>query len=466
MNNSAHLGQILAFSLLLGTSTSIFAVDPFSGFFDQAEQATPSGISMQPSSQSNSYQQPQSELVEMALQQNAQESLAEISLQQAEADKTLNESALNTQVLWETDAGYNYIEQRDRDLNVDNNLKNGVLQTKISLDKTLWDKSLTLGVATAKKHIKTAQLNVLSEQEDVRASALLAELAFQQAKATLAISRKRIQQLQSLLTRTKHRQQLGYAAEIDIVEAQTSLDRATTQLITEQAQVDATRITLLDITGSDTVTQSHNVTTYSPTAHNRAIQTLPVILKNVFNNNPKLKSLQADLAAQHYNLRQANAGTAPKLKLLSELEQTWSEGDTDGSQTDFVIGLNLTKPLYTGGRQAAQVELAKQQGHLSERRYIALKRQLTQTVQLAVAEYKSSLSTYQSLQRLNQQLEKQANFMNAGIKFGSKTDTDLIATLNSKIDVEKSLVQQHYNLLKIKVQLASLQGVLGEQSPY
>ncbi len=78
-----------------------------------------------------------------------------------------------------------------------------------------------------------------------------------------------------------------------------------------------------------------------------------------FQNNPSIRAATADARAARYAARAAVGDMLPRVTLESEWENSFRGNLGNRDQEDFRVGVRVTAPFFTGGRNIASVKRAK-----------------------------------------------------------------------------------------------------------
>jgi outer membrane protein TolC len=170
--------------------------------------------------------------------------------------------------------------------------------------------------------------------------------------------------------RLRTRQELGQASDIAVAELESGYQQARLQLNLSETRQRATRARLANVLGHPGMLSS-NLTKPTLDYDKRKLPEYEKLLKRAMNASPLLKALQAQLTAAQQRLEAARAGDMPRLD--AELEASDYSRDL-GSSDHWRAGINLSVPLYTGGRVDAvaaqqQSEVYRIQALLEQAKY-------------------------------------------------------------------------------------------------
>lgn len=170
--------------------------------------------------------------------------------------------------------------------------------------------------------------------------------------------------------RLRTRQELGQASDIAVAELDSDYQLARVQLNLSETHQRAARANLANILGHPGMLPSEvrkPVLNY----HQRKLPEYEKLLARAMAENPLLKALQSELSAAQQRVEAARAASGPRLD--AELEASEYSREL-GSSDHWRAGVNLSIPLYTGGRVDAaaaqqQAEVYRIQSSLEQVRY-------------------------------------------------------------------------------------------------
>ena len=183
-------------------------------------------------------------------------------------------------------------------------------------------------------------------------------------------------------------------------------------------------------------------------------------IANAFNNNPQLKSADADIEAAKAQYRASKSQLYPTLAL--EGDRTWNEDidGIEGKNEDWVIALRLRYNLYNGGSDSAR---KKQTAYLiEEAKEIrnTTKRQVEEGMRLSWHAYEytqkqlSFLTTYsESVVATREAYRKQFNI-------GKRSLLDLLNTENELLEAKSNYLNASYDQLYSLYRVAQAEGEL------
>ena len=177
-------------------------------------------------------------------------------------------------------------------------------------------------------------------------------------------------------------------------------------------------------------------------------------------NNPALNSARADLQATQERLPQAQAGWKPSVTADAGIENTDTHGGTgDSNSTTKSAGLELTQPVYRGGRTVAQTASAR---NAIAARSQLLRAQEQDLFQKAVTAYMNVVrdEALLDLQKQNQELQKrQFEATKDRFEVGELTKTDVSQSEARVAEAEANVIDAQGNLNSSRATFEQVVGV-------
>lgn len=483
MNKFSKQSAQIIFFLVLSIYTSLAKADVFDSYFEEppfgAETYThPHNQNNVPAPKNNytEYNAPAkhsinenktstivlpkgADIFDAALNSYANVSQADIEFSLAEAKMQQEELAYNTQILWEVDAGFLHSRASDHSISKTVHNNDRVAKTSVSLTKTIWDSSLDLSIQSAKQDMQTTKFKQFGEQQQLIESVALIYLDYLAANEIATIAQQRTNLFSTIKKQINTKQNLGYAADIDVVEVEKQLQAAKISLISAQNDLQKTNINLRQLTENDSY-HINAARSFSKKTNNIRIKAVPELINVALTNNTELSSLHSEQVALQKTIQSRRLETSPKFDLASSLSQSWKEGKKDQNSFDFSIGMKMKMPLYTGGRIANQIKQAKLELLHAERRSHKKRREIITQINIFSSDFSSSLSSYKSLLVLRKQVNKNIKLTKAAVPFGVRNSRHIYSALEDQFNLENALVRQFYDLLKIKVKIMKITGEL------
>ncbi len=356
---------------------------------------------------------------------------------------------------------------RSNDVNFNTSINAG-LANRIALTATqpLYDPKRR---AEQQQLLKSADLSELEWQAAKQALMLrVAQQYFDVAVAqkALEVTRKQTESVQKIAVEMHDRFNIGTTPVTDTHEADARLASMQAMQLSAEMDLQNKRNLLADTTGlsveSLTALLPQNVVNEA-----RATPLDSWMSEGASGNyQVRMSEVAADVAAQEAK-KYAFASTV-KVDAIAqaardELDGHGSYGSSDTRQTNAVIGLQVSVPLFTGGyRDAKQAEamqlVTKAQAETVRNRQLAAQ-QIRQT-------YLSLTTDESRLKALQQTLDADKLRLDAtklGRQVGDRTTLDVLNAENEVANAELNVVLAQVNLLMNQLQLEALSGKLDEK---
>jgi len=401
------------------------------------------------------------DIFSLALEAHSKQSTGDIDLLFAKTQVESIEQEYNAFITWEVEAGFSHTKNSDHNLSVSRSTNDYLAKTSVNLKKKLWDKELEYSIDSGKQNIQTARYNYFGEKQRTIESVALAYLDHLAAKDSVLIAKRHIRLFPKIKQQIERKKELGYAAEIDMVEIDNQVNETNEVLLSANTNLHKTAITLSRLIGSNNLSYYHspfferkNITNLQPASF---------LIEKALNNNIELQSLRSEQASLQKKIQSKRSRTLPKFDLVSSLSQAWKEGDSDQDVFNASIGIKMDMSLYTGGRVDNQIKQTKLQLLRAERRSYGKEQDLITQINILSTEFFGLLSSYKSLMKLKQQSNKSIRLIQSAVSFGVRENRHIYTALDNKFQLENTLIRQFYNLLKTKVKIMKLTGELNSK---
>ena len=261
------------------------------------------------------------------------------------------------------------------------------------------------------------------------------------------------------LDQAKQRFEVGLIAITDVHEAQAAYDLATASEIAAQNTLSISHQALRELTG----TLPHKL---AGLGEDMALATpnpadLEQWSKSALENNFQLIAAEATAEAAMQGLKQERANRQPKLDLFATYGVNDYSGDTsEREETNTVLGLQFTVPLYQGGGITAGVKRAN--AELMQARD-ALEQQRRATQREASDAYLSVLAGISRVKALKQAVtssESALNATKAGYDVGTRTTVDVLNVRRELFRTQRDYARARYDYVLASLRLKQAAGML------
>ncbi|GAA4004829.1 TolC family outer membrane protein [Comamonas faecalis] len=321
---------------------------------------------------------------------------------------------------------------------------------------------------------RRAQQQQLSLQADMgdlqwQAAQQAAMLRTSERYLTLAVAQQQLAVLDGQLdavnkaaTEAQDRFDIGAAPITAVHEAHAQRAQLQAKRLAAQAELDIQRRALADATGLPEAGLQARL----PSSALPPTQALALWQEQAAAANPgiRLQQLAADLARAEADKHRASA--APRLDLVAQAEQQRLSGHGDyGSgarnrQTNALLGVQLTVPLYTGGWRSAKEEESLARYNEAQAQLDATRETVARQVHAAWLGLQAGTEQVRALQQALIAGDARQDATRTGYEVGQRTLLDLLHADNDRAATELALAQARSQLLLHRLQLAQLAGRL------
>ncbi len=278
------------------------------------------------------------------------------------------------------------------------------------------------------------------------------------AQDSVEFSEEQKKSILKQLEQSKKRHEYGQIAATGVYEAQARYDLVVAEQIQAQNNLLSKLEALQEITGRP-VSKLQPLKTNIPLS-----QPEPNDVKKwnkiAMERNPQLQALIQMQRAAEENISYKKSARYPTIDLTGAIQSSDSDGYLATEEQTTSIGINLTIPLYTGGRTSSTIREAKYK--YDEARYGVeqLRRSLIRQVKDSFRGISSNISQVNALQQALKSNEIAYEATEAGYEVGTRTMVDL---LNAQTELQRArlnLKGAKYNLLINQILLKQAAGTI------
>ena len=297
--------------------------------------------------------------------------------------------------------------------------------------------------------VTEAYFNVLSAQDNVE---------FAQAEKN-AIGRQ--------LEQAQKRFEVGLIAITDVKEAQASFDLSLSQEIIANNELDNSKQALQLIIGQS-LAEPLSILGEEVLLEIPEPQDSNAWTEQALRTNPELVSAEAALQAANDNRRIARADRKPTVDLIASYQDNSIDDDlsTEYDTDDTSISVQLSLPLYTGGRTSAVIEQAEADYATAQNNLLLQKRLVAQQTNNAYLNVVAGIGQVNALNQALISSQAALEATEAGFDVGTRTSVDVLISLRGTFRAQTDYSSARYNYLVNTLRLKQAAGLLGEQDLY
>jgi len=351
---------------------------------------------------------------------------------------------------------------------------------QITLTQEIYSHASWLNLRQSEKRSLQSNINHEGAKQDLIIRVGEAYFNVLAAKDSVAFSIAETEAVSKELAQTRQRFDVGLIAITDVHEAQSRYDRAVANQIIAQNTLDNTHELLQLISGQyhyDLLSLKVDIPLRNPLPND-----IKQWSKKAENNNINIKASRIGLDIAKQSISISQAGHFPTIDLTASYRDDDTEfnsprnprfndnGDligfsnttTDSSSPNTSISLNVSIPLYSGGRTNSQVKEAQSL-------YLQAAHNLESSRRLAVSTTRSAylgvIANVGSVNAFKQAVlssEKSLEATQAGFEVGTRTIVDVLLQTQLLFDAKRQYSRARYDYVLNTLKLKQATGLLTE----
>lgn len=306
----------------------------------------------------------------------------------------------------------------------------------ISITQQIFDGFQTLN------RVRSAEANVLANQEALRAQEISILLAAVEAytniardQAIVVIRQKNLEFLREQLNASKARLNVGEGTQTDVSLAEAQLAEAEALLVSAQAALKSSEAVYFQIVGD----QPKNIK-QPPTAKRGVPRNLDQAVAAGLRDNPQILSAERSVDAAGYNVKAAEGTMLPGVSLQGDVFKSVNDSGSTNDNVAGSISARVTIPLYQGGAEYGQIRQAKER--LGQQRILvdSARLEVQQTIISVYTQLEAALASIKA----NEAEIEAANLALKGVieerNVGQRTTLDVLIAQQTVLDAQERLV--------------------------
>jgi outer membrane protein len=309
----------------------------------------------------------------------------------------------------------------------------------VSVQQSLFDGFQTLN------NVRAAEVRVLASNESLRNTEQ--QTLFNAAQAYMDVIRDRriagfrernLEQLGEQVRAASSRFEVGEGTRTDVAQAEASRSAAIAQLAAARAQAQASAALYRQVIGEE----PNSLAAAAPLTH-----LMPNSLETAYTmaaaQHPAILATQRLVDAAGFTVKAAEGALLPQVSASAGVSTSYRDssatglpgvslGGADGTTNSANVGINLTIPIYDGGRSAGQVRLSKEELGQARIEVDVIRDQVRQAVASAWTQYVAAREAVSANRQLVSAAELALNGVTEERNVGQRTTLDV---LNAQEDV-------------------------------
>ena len=283
---------------------------------------------------------------------------------------------------------------------------------------------------------------------------LTAEEAFKAARSSREAIARQTEQ-------AERRFDVGLTAITDVKEAQAQLDLARASEVVAENQLALAKEALRVIIGQDIpplARLSEDADLNNPTPPG-----LPEWIEIAESNSPRLKIAKLDAELASMDLGIERAGRKPTLNLTGAYTNSTTESVTGRDVESGQLKLQLSYPLYTGGRTSALIRQARSRKEQAAFNMETVRRSVEQQTRDAYLSVVADISRANALQQALSSTEVAREATQAGFDAGTRTAVEVLVSLRDTFNAYADYAAARHQFVIRSMQLRQAAGILVEE---
>lgn len=338
---------------------------------------------------------------------------------------------------------------------------------EITLSQTVFNLGTWKATAITEKQAYQAEVNYLLARQQLMLRVTDAYFTVLQAQDSLEFVQAEKRAIERQLEQTKHRFSVGLTPMTDVHEAQAQFDNAVAREIQAENAVEIALEGLREITGRQhrdiarLNTERFSPVRPDPTGVEQWIQL-------AHDRNLQLLISRTGLEIADQRIELARAGHYPRVSLSA----SYSNRDQDTSSAagsrnvnglnSRTVGLQLTLPLYSGGRTIASTEQARNDYVAVSQTLEENRRIVERTVRSAYFDVVASISSIRALEQAVVSAESALNATQVGLEVGTRTIVDVLDSTRNLFNARRNLSEARYTYVNRILALYQAAGLITE----
>ncbi|ANJ67607.1 hypothetical protein A9404_09625 [Halothiobacillus diazotrophicus] len=331
----------------------------------------------------------------------------------------------------------------------------------LNLNQVIYNRIDNLTLDVADLQAQQADLDYAAAQQNLILRTSEAYFAVLKANASLQLSIASQDAFKNQLEQAQKRFEVGLVAVTDVANAQANYDKSNADIITARNALENARAALATIIGEEPPELDDvktNLTTPGPQPQDLGAWTDLAAKQNL-----SLNSAEINTRISQQNVEINRAARLPTVNLTGQYGYNSAPNQFNGQRNNTLngtIGLEVSVPLYTGGRINAKSRQAAFQYQQTQNEVENLRRQVQQ---VTANDYRGVITNISEITAYEQAVESARTSLaatQAGYQVGTRTIVDV---LNAQIQVFSAManfLNARYGYLTSSLQLKSDTGQL------
>jgi len=334
----------------------------------------------------------------------------------------------------------------------------------ISAQQPLYDAERFANSRQLDKQAQLAEMKYTDAQQDLilRVAQAYFDLALARDTETLLVSEKEASQ--RALDEARARFNSGDIPITDADEAQARFDAIAAQQLAAQSDSEIKRSAFIDVIGIEPVELCQPSVDAAPEKI-----ALTDWQQRATNNNPLLAMQMLGVDIAQADIDKYRALTSPVLALVAQAGDDRLHGDgaygaSELQSSNWMVGVQVTMPLFTGGMRSAKHAEAIAQSEKAQADLTALRQVVARQTQAAWLGVTNGAAQVRALEQAKKSAQTRLRATELGRANGARNTLELLNAQTDSYAAERALRQAQYALVLNRLRLAAAAGALDEST--
>ena len=322
---------------------------------------------------------------------------------------------------------------------------------------------------------QSRQLNLSADASNLGAQVaqqnlilLVAERYFDvlSAQEAVRLAKKQEEAINNTRQQIEKRYRLGDASQTDLQEAAERLDLVRVRMLDASNNLTVKKLALQDLFGNPVTVDKMKIALKTDRL---SIASLDSYLGKLKSQNIQLQMLSVQEKVAREEAEKYGAIASPKLDAVAQSSKDSLTGSgnfgpaSNVATNNYLVGLQLSIPLYTGGYRTAKQEESLLLVEKTKAEYIKSEQDFERTLRSIWHALNSTKDKLNALTAAQKTGEARLNSTRAGYANGSRTTMELLGAESDLIGTDYALYMEKVNYLLNRLRLAALTGEISEQ---
>ncbi|WP_194757225.1 outer membrane channel protein TolC [Aliidiomarina indica] len=337
----------------------------------------------------------------------------------------------------------------------------------VRLSQSVFNLATWRGTGIVEKQAYQAEVNYLLTRQQLLLRVTDAYFAVLQAQDNLEFVQAEKRAIERQLEQTKHRFSVGLTAITDVHEAQAQFDNVVAREIQAENAVEISLEGLREITGRQHY-DIHRLNTERFEPVRPDPQGVDRWIRLAHERNLQLLVSRTGLEIAEQRIELARAGHYPRVNLTASYQNRDQDTSTMGNSRSLSglntrnIGLEMSLPLYSGGRTIASTEQARNDYVAVSQTLEENRRTVERAVRSAYFDVVASISSIRAFEQAVVSAESALNATQVGFEVGTRTIVDVLDSTRNLFNARRNLSEARYTYVNRILALYQAAGIISE----